>query len=83
MAPRAGSHRDRLLEVYAEHPQGLTDEQAATYAGLTANPRSCWWKRCSELRQEGLIEILLDGAGNPVQRVGSAGSLRVVCRLTT
>jgi hypothetical protein len=35
-------------------PFPLIDEEAAITAGV--NPRSCWWKRCSELREGGYIE---------------------------
>ena len=60
---RAETQLGRLLAVYAaETPvQALTDEMAATLAGLPS--RSCWWKRCSDLRHMELIE-----------RVGTAAS---------
>lgn len=54
--PRVGGARAWLLLAYADraHWGGLIDEEAAMLAGLS--PRSCWWKRCSELRALGLIE---------------------------
>lgn len=51
---RAGSHRTKILHAYATGLE-LTDERAARdIAGMPE--RSCWWKRCSELRQGGYIE---------------------------
>lgn len=50
---RAGSHRARLLSVYREGLP-LSDAEAASLADMPE--RSCWWKRCSELRQGGYIE---------------------------
>lgn len=49
---RSDSQRARLLRTYSAEPQ--IDEQAAQAAGV--NMRSCWWKRCSELRELGFIE---------------------------
>lgn len=70
---RAPTQRQRLLWAFEKHPDGLTDEQAAIIAGLSM--RSCWWKRCSELRAEGLIE------DTGLMRVGSAGSMQMVSRI--
>lgn len=70
---RAGSQALRLLEAYRRiadyrvtddrtdpHPAeyGLTDSEARAIAGISA--RSCYWKRCSELRAEGLIRPVLE-----------------------
>lgn len=52
IAPKRASQRDRLLAVYAEFPEGLTDEEAAEAAGIVTGA----WKRCSELRTLRLIE---------------------------
>jgi hypothetical protein len=71
--PRKQSQKQRLYEAYLNHPAGLTDEEAAIFAGLP--PRSCWWKRCSELRDEGII------AHTGIMRTGSAGSKQMVSRL--
>lgn len=73
---RSGSARARLLAVYADsaHWGGLTDEEAATGAGLSA--RSCWWKRCSELRHLGLIEATGD------TRATTVGQQAQVCAVT-
>lgn len=51
---RAGSHRARILHAYKDG-RALTDDQAALdVAEMPEN--SCWWKRCSELRQGLYIE---------------------------
>ena len=55
------SQRVRLLEVYfrqfltGPNAHGLTADEAATRAGLIGR-NSCYWKRCSELAQTGMIE---------------------------
>ena len=74
---RAGTAKARLLDVYArsEHwNDGLCDEDAATDAQLPI--RSCWWKRCSELRADGYIE--------PTGRytTSQAGEQVMLCRIT-
>lgn len=53
---RSGSHRERLLKVYAAAGVPLTDAAAARLAEMP--DRSCWWKRCSELREGGYIEVV-------------------------
>ena len=45
------SQRMRVLRVYLTH-HDLTDEEAGRHSGVTGA-----WKRCSELRQLGLIEV--------------------------
>lgn len=74
---RAGTHRFLLLDAFDAAAcalmDGLTDEQAAQAAGLTAAEYA---KRCSELRDAGLIEPT--GATRP----GSAGVPRIVSRIT-
>ncbi len=56
---RKDSQRHKLLAVYGqvEDSIGLDDHQAAQYAGLTENRSTCWWKRSSELREVGYIEV--------------------------
>jgi hypothetical protein len=71
---RAGSQKAKLLAAFASSA-GLTDEQAATQAGLSM--RSCFWKRCGELRDAGLI--IFTGE----QRVGSSGTPCGVSEITT
>lgn len=73
VAYRAGSHKAKLIEVFSRYPEGLTDEEAASHANLL---RAGYWKRCGELREDGLIEPTGD------TRVGEAGVSRMVCRIT-
>lgn len=79
---RSGSQRAKLLLAYlAVGDEGCTDEQAAT--GAMVSSRSCYWKRCGELRQAGLIEPMVAGDEDvPVMREGSSGVLRTVCVIT-
>jgi hypothetical protein len=74
---RARSQRGTLLRAFVmagEH--GLTDEEAAYVTRLVENRSACWWKRCSDLRELGLIAPTGD------TRPGSAGSDRMVCVVT-
>jgi hypothetical protein len=53
VAYRAGSQKALLLAEFAwAGDRGLTDDEAAINVGLD---RSCFWKRCGELRQDGMI----------------------------
>lgn len=52
---------------------GCTDEEAAESAGLL---RACFWKRCGELRDDGLIVY------SPEKRKGYSGVLRAVSVIT-
>lgn len=72
--PRAGSQAMLLLEQYALEP--LTDEEAGYNSKLAMRPKCCYWKRCSDLRDFGLI------APNGTKRMSSAGSLMMVCEIT-
>ena len=51
--PRSGTAKARLLEAHYVHPEGLTDREAAEWAGL--NLRSEYATRCSELVRSGLL----------------------------
>lgn len=63
------SQKVSLLEVYrAAGEPGLTYEEAADVLGWT-NTRKCWWRRCGNLREEGLIER----HGTPQVRRGTQG----------
>lgn len=78
-ARRAPSHRVQLLAAYyRSQDHGLTDEEAAQVTGLDERPNCAWWKRCSELRQLGLIEENKHSTG----RMGKGGALRMVCYIT-
>lgn len=73
---RAGTQRAKLLQAFALTPDfGLTDEEAA----LTADGvplRSEYAKRCSELREAGLIEPTGE------TRKGGSGQDRMVSWIT-
>lgn len=73
VATRAGAQKLELLKSFAINPHGLTDEQAADIAKLN---KTCYWKRCGELRAAGLIEFTGD------TRVGVAGVRRRVSVIT-
>lgn len=72
---RRGSQCAVLLEEYFTHRQGLTDEEAGIKSGL-ASKRSCYWKRCSDLRRMGYI------IDTGVRREQSTGSKGMVCVLS-
>lgn len=73
VAYRAGTHKAKLLEVFAQAPNGLTDEEAAERAGLL---RAGYWKRCGELREDGFI------TPTGATRLGEAGVSRMVSVIT-
>lgn len=73
VAFRAGSQKAKLLLAYFDHG-ALTADEAMEHAGVS--PRSCYWKRCSELRELGYIEMTGE------ERPGSSGSLQIVCHIT-
>lgn len=71
--PRVSTAHACLLTAYMRAGElGLTDEQAAIEAEL--DMRSCWWKRCSELRAVGLV------VPTGEERISSSGRRRIVCR---
>jgi hypothetical protein len=70
----ANNQRGKLLAAYRWAPQGFTDDEAQTTAGVS--PASCYWKRCSELRDAGFI------VPTGITRKGRAGVQRIVCALT-
>lgn len=81
VAKRAGGQKAQLLAAFAQAgPEGLNDEEAAERADLPI--RSCWWKRCGELRDMGLIQFLTDADGNEITRVASSGLARKVSIIT-
>lgn len=75
---RANSQQAVLLAVYAHTDalNGITDEEAGNLSGLAAQPRCCYWKRCSELRHKGFTR----DTGRV--REGSSGSYMMVCEIT-
>lgn len=71
---RAGSQRATLLGMY--WVEALTDEEAGHRSTLAQNPKCCYWKRCSELRQGGFIRATGE------VRASSAGMTQQVCEIT-
>jgi len=71
---RVNSSRFKLLMAHFTERNGLTDEEAATHAGLPLT--SEYATRCSELERAGLL------ASMPTHRTGSSGQLRMVRRIT-
>lgn len=73
---KAPTQQLKLLRAWSERTGfGLTDEEAATYAGIEGG---CPWKRCGELRAQGLIRWHPEGE----RREGSSGVLRKVSVIT-
>ena len=71
MTPSAPTLRAKLLEMYVKAGNdGLTDDEAARDAGVLD---TCYWKRCHELRQQGLI------VNTGRKRIGLSGRKRIVC----
>ena len=75
---RAGSQAARLLQVYAAQitRHDLTDDEAADLAGLLSKPGCCWWHRCSDLRDRGLI------APTGIRTSAHTGEERMTCKIT-
>jgi hypothetical protein len=77
----ADSQRGRLLMAYFNAaPAGLTDSEAAKHAEFASWEQG--WKRCSELRNAGLIAALHDESGETLMRRGDRGFLATVCVIT-
>lgn len=66
---RPNTQRHKLLLAYMRclGPDigivSISDEQAASLADLHYQG-TCWWKRCSELRQGGFIRVVGHGEGS-------------------
>ncbi len=74
VATRSPNQKVQLLRQFRRAGDlGLTDEEAADQAGLL---RSCYWKRCGELRRLELI------AYTETKRKGTAGLGRKVSVIT-
>jgi hypothetical protein len=55
--PSRESQRRKLLRAYAgAGPAGLTADEAGEITGLVDVPNCNYWHRCSDLREQGLIE---------------------------
>lgn len=77
-AVRAGGQQAILLRAYYKAgARGLTSEEAGEASGiLISKPRSCYWKRVSEMRQNGLLEVTDE------TRESSSGEAQRVLRIT-
>lgn len=73
---RAGSQKAKLLAAYVAAGRPITDAEAADAAGLLAKPGCCWWHRCSDLRADGMLEVVGTGV-SPV-----TGESVMMCRPT-
>ena len=67
---RANSQKAKLLRVYGDANSPLISEEAAVEAGI--NIRSCHWKRCGELAEDGLLEVFKI-AGVDYTKISSMG----------
>lgn len=73
---RAGSQKSLLLVHYAKAgAEGLTDEEAGIASGLKGKGAN-YWRRCSDLRAQGLIQP----TGG--WRLSTMGERRMVCVIT-
>jgi hypothetical protein len=74
--------RMRLLAEFVRHPEGLTNYEAGVQAGLP--PTSAYWMRCSELLDDGLIEIVydMDTYKEITRKNPATGSAQRVCVVT-
>jgi len=75
---RAGSQKARLTAAYRRAAGPLTDDEAAGLAGLLSMPGCCWWHRCSDLREDGVIEKV----GERKSTTGRTNEVVMVCTLT-
>lgn len=73
---RSPSQKIRLLLAYAEHPEGLTDEEAGFVTGLIHLPKCSYWKRCGELEAEGFLARTL------FTRPGVTGNQQMIRQIT-
>lgn len=80
---RARTQRAKLLESFGlpSSVEGITDEEAMEKA-VGVSPVSEYAKRCSELRDAGLIAVVVDESGATVVRKGNTGIDRIVSRIT-
>jgi hypothetical protein len=92
---RALSQHDILILTHYEHGHprqlgfsdviigGLTDEEAGIKSGLREKPGCCYWKRCSELRQQGILTVVyIEEWDEVMTRMSQAGEQQQVCTLT-
>ncbi|QDF18535.1 hypothetical protein SEA_PUPPER_49 [Gordonia phage Pupper] len=78
--PTRLAQRLALLRAYRGSSRPLCDADAAARAGLTSEDGA--WKRCSDLRAEGLVEFVLDSHGHALKVGGPRGRLVRISRIT-
>jgi hypothetical protein len=78
-AVRAGTHKALLLMAYSCTTTGYTDREAAFVADLLSVG---YWKRCSDLRNDGLIEPMRTPDGALLTRDNDEGVPNMVCSIT-
>lgn len=66
----------RALQEYGKEPEGLIPDEVEDRAGIKGI-----WRRCSDLKNEGLVEVVEDVNG-PVTRDGRSGKEGEVLRIT-
>jgi hypothetical protein len=71
---KTGTAKALLLTAHLNHPLGMTDEEAASWAGLAMT--SEYATRCSELVRQGLL------ADTGEERAGASGMARMVRLIT-
>ena len=76
VARRTTGQKWQLLLAYHANPDGLTDDEAGALTGLASKPKCCYWKRCSELEDEGYLMRTL------FTRPGSTGHHMMVRAIT-
>lgn len=64
------AHRERILAIHRAHPDGLIDDKVAELAGLDSTETT---RRCSDLRNAGLIAFKYDADGKPVRGITRSG----------
>ena len=76
-----GSQRSRLLAAYWDAGEaGLTSQEARDVSKVS--PKSCYWKRVSELHAGGYLEVVEDEDGNELRREADTGGKQRVYRIT-
>jgi hypothetical protein len=68
--------RHKVLDAYARHRAGLTADEVDYLTGDQG-----YWRRCSDLRNDGLIEWLIVD-GSPVMRKARSGRMGRVAVIT-
>jgi predicted ArsR family transcriptional regulator len=76
---RFGSQRWRVLDVLADHSEGLTADAVGVSVGLSPNQAAT---RLGELRAGGWVQYLSDDTGSKVERLTSRGNRALVQGVT-